>query len=1394
MANKAASHAAPGHGSVTGAVPAQVPRQVGIGTLSALHSKFGNAAVSRLLRPVVEGRGTGREPPGFEATARGVIRLLAGEGRPLDPQVRAAMEAAFGVWFGSVRVHVDDVAAESARGLDARAFTVGDHVAFSRGVYEPSTPEGRRLIAHELAHVVQQRRGGADVPSPFEKGPSEDAARQAAIDFLAGKHVEVTGSSPIAIAREDGGSSPDDAETYARLRELESSAEGRTKDLQKQMSKYEGSKVTVGVGYAVDSDGILRRIVSTSSGKETAIFRQPDEVWAPHDPKAPAVVKRKGVRGDDRTAQEAAFDAEANIVALARDRGWKLITAGASWTICKHCTARIRTAGGTTSSETRGKAEVGRYDLQDALKELKRAKPAPAKVDPAIEKAVPKERLGPRPGAEWSQDPNQRVKRGSFSRSARAEAASGRPAVAVEQPSPRRSRGRKVEGGNAEAQVPPREVEETPIGPGVVRRRPLAPAAPGPEAAAVEAEKPPGVVTGAAPKAGQAPTLAAPAPPAKPTAAAARGPSVAPPKAAPAEPVTERDIELKPEAIESTTKRKLESAAGTTTVKKTAAIGGEGAAITRETTQEAGEKSSLQRTKRSIGAGGVTAETTRRQTERGVGTEAKRKVAVKPGEVSLTREESSGEFDETGKLRKGTTKTSQLSAGAHIGESGAGASAKVGRESVTQHAGGARTGKSAHFQGRVNVDVEQIPGKVPPKYRAVATVNLAGDIGVSAGAGGKSASGTASVTASGEVSATFVHVLPEDEVNAYRASVENPAAAPASKETALLALIQQGKLGEAQAILAEIRAGPLSAEGIKAMKPGDSVEFTIAGTLGGAVDASAQGAVVGAKVRGGVTGSRSLHLRIDRTDKQAVVTVRAVGERGYTAGGGATIAGASGEYTHEKSTATGQGATFTLDVQDPAFDRQLQSIRSARSVDDLNALVSSGTIKVASTTESNLVRTTDKPAVGFLGLGLEGTDTTIRGEERTRESTGEGSVSYLGGRATGLHVTADKTRLGYEREDLLRTTVASTGQAELEATKTETETDIGGSVQKLAQGIEEHPALTAAGLATGATPVLRTRTELIGVKVSDRDFDTIVALASDKSAWETAFGRAGILIRNLEDAEALRLEVAGSGGDREVIAKAFQDFGSRAPNSADFVRYLLRPRGATEGGIQFDWPPELVGFKPVFDDLVEGDPVAKAKQKSGPGDFEGALSDLTEQTDKLDVLFKQIDGHPESFREPAVRAEMERRILRRRSEIRNEIRALRKALAPSEATEPRTATKPRAARPQTAEQLAETEEEQKDRADRLNEALRICLDLRVDETRILGEIEADYHHWYGIDYVDQAKKFDELRSQIYPQWDKAVKELTAVFEERGEANPEQHARGYGPNQAEFARAYAKWHK
>lgn len=101
------------------------------------------------------------QPVAQAATApESVDRVLAGSGRPLDTALRQDLESRFSHDFSRVRVHSDPMAEQSAREMNARAYTLNNNIVFGRGEFAPDTQSGRKLLAHELAHVVQQQEGG----------------------------------------------------------------------------------------------------------------------------------------------------------------------------------------------------------------------------------------------------------------------------------------------------------------------------------------------------------------------------------------------------------------------------------------------------------------------------------------------------------------------------------------------------------------------------------------------------------------------------------------------------------------------------------------------------------------------------------------------------------------------------------------------------------------------------------------------------------------------------------------------------------------------------------------------------------------------------------------------------------------------------------------------------------------------------------------------------------------------------------------------------------------------------------------------------------------------------------------------------------------------------------
>ena len=113
-----------------------------------------NPAVSSALLRIQ--RYTGQVTEHSDAAPASVDRVLASSGSPLEVGLRQDMESRFGHDFSQVRIHSGATAEQSAREVNAKAYTVGHNVVFGVGQFVPRTQEGQRLIAHELTHVMQQ--------------------------------------------------------------------------------------------------------------------------------------------------------------------------------------------------------------------------------------------------------------------------------------------------------------------------------------------------------------------------------------------------------------------------------------------------------------------------------------------------------------------------------------------------------------------------------------------------------------------------------------------------------------------------------------------------------------------------------------------------------------------------------------------------------------------------------------------------------------------------------------------------------------------------------------------------------------------------------------------------------------------------------------------------------------------------------------------------------------------------------------------------------------------------------------------------------------------------------------------------------------------------------------
>jgi hypothetical protein len=188
---------------IQGNFPRGLPR-FGAVQVAAASPQWVQDAISRsrtsplVQRAVSVPRNAAPQPPANAVQVPpSVMTFDGGAGQPLAPAVRQRMERLFATSFADVRVHVGRAAAT----LGALAFTRGANIHFAPGRYDPATPQGLRLLGHELAHVVQQKTGR--VRNPFGSGIAvvHDRMLEAEAERMASRVAEPTRVPPLPVRR-----------------------------------------------------------------------------------------------------------------------------------------------------------------------------------------------------------------------------------------------------------------------------------------------------------------------------------------------------------------------------------------------------------------------------------------------------------------------------------------------------------------------------------------------------------------------------------------------------------------------------------------------------------------------------------------------------------------------------------------------------------------------------------------------------------------------------------------------------------------------------------------------------------------------------------------------------------------------------------------------------------------------------------------------------------------------------------------------------------------------------------------------------------------------------------------------------------------------------------------
>lgn len=184
-------------------------------SLADLPAQMGNREFTRQVASPVQRSGGSQGAGPLDPDIESDIRSAQGGGSALDDNVRADMEGHLGADLSGVRVHADSRGDMLSRSVQADAFTTGSDVFFRSGKYSPDSSDGRKLLAHELTHVVQQ--GSGQVPDESRVSHPDDPHEREAAAV-----ADSLGSSPApsaettAVSREAGEEEPEEEEMVSR--------------------------------------------------------------------------------------------------------------------------------------------------------------------------------------------------------------------------------------------------------------------------------------------------------------------------------------------------------------------------------------------------------------------------------------------------------------------------------------------------------------------------------------------------------------------------------------------------------------------------------------------------------------------------------------------------------------------------------------------------------------------------------------------------------------------------------------------------------------------------------------------------------------------------------------------------------------------------------------------------------------------------------------------------------------------------------------------------------------------------------------------------------------------------------------------------------------------------
>ena len=1314
------------------------------------------AAAGRPSRLAQAGRGTGLD--GIQAAAgnraaHGLLR--GGGGRPLEPGPRAAFEARFGRGFGDVRVHTDDVLAGRARELGAKAFAVGNDIAFAPGRYAPGTPEGLHLLAHELAHVVQQGRGGPARPSLDGSGPLEDGARaaaDAAVSAGAGP-VSVAGSSGPAVAcsPEDQSKSParpgvevemnpspeDMAGMVQRARgfdygipalkqaeaqrrydaDFKGSTFGEAKRSQAdELADVQARLAATDPGFQAQGEEIarLKARAKTRKGLSPAERERLDRLLKQREvDKAVRAGLRKERGASERRDPErrkAFARGELGRSGPISPDNPDLPTPGgilghprSTYVVIKIEGLNPKTGKVEAVALAEGNFEGSDYDRKQPHAEAK----ALTKIRDQLKargidiKDLSKYRMtivGDQTVCDQRCMPMLR----KYGLVTRIESITSFYTTLV-------SPDGKSLGGAKRSAI----IVSTPQADGAkqqMHEKKIYPPAPEGTGKADhdhdhgrrKQEKKPAASKESA---------------AKPKAPAKATPGASKPRKSPAKPAGT------PSKVEKSPGKSGPSKAPKAAKKANA---GEDKAAPRARTS-GGSAPGAKKLARPRAAAATSPPATAPPVSSDHGSAAP-PPAPGPKSKPAARTRPAAKAPAQPAPAAPTTKAPWQAAPAKSpGIQAAPAKAQAApakaqsppsktlaappkaqadhAPSGTPHAPGASPrGRSiqnlSRPDGSVQVNVSELPLSAAPMFSVSVQVTLGLKLG--AGASGEGSRGSASVHGSASRTLTWsnTYTFNEAEKNAYLAAVNGDKSSP-RQEIVAANLWAAGNQDAARAMLRQLGGQELGTDQVLAVRDCASSSFSDASRADAGAAFKSRLASVGAHaytevVNGWSVAHRDGHIRVSRSFSISRGAGVEVGLQVWLVGIG---------YSADAATSQSASADFDLREDDPALRVKLDAITAASRLDALRDLALSrpelgGSYAVTQGTTSG-----DAFKAQVLGVGVEVGRSHSQSTTSRRDALGNETKSFDAGSGAHLALKAgDQTAYRIGDESRLHLDVTNNGHARGETVGQQSRTDVIGTTKN---ALSRPLASVQAAWKGDIGGVVKTQVDTAGSSVEDDNIGRLMARAADNSPeGRRRWSQDASYNDNGETTAAwngLRARIQRAGNDREAVAALLQNFQDKGD---DRSRKALERAMATDEGRRFEFPDAIKDRKAEFDDLVVASPLARADELAGDGKKAEAVADLTTRLGKLERLSADLAAHAGQIT-PVVFGEMNARIARQMVEIRNRIRSLSPSPAPAPRA-PVAATTP-------APLIGPPSKEQADDAERREtEAVRTETQVEVD--------------------------------------------------------------------------------